>query len=548
VSVVASTPDLRDNVERARTKYLPADGIKILFIAEAPPADPTRFFYFEHVRSHDWLYLGIMRAVYRDARELAASDLRHRKGLFLQRFQADGCYLIDACIDPMPVGVTPVTKRRLIEASLSRLVDRVRSLVRDGTPVVLISSSVHGVCYEPLCSAGIKVINSTMIDFPSSGRQTAFQQKIDKTLEAFRPASENTPWSKTEDGSILNEKGNVVYFSCRRFVESICLGNHCFICGASPNDKSFNDEHIFPEWLLRAFSLFDRYVTLPNGSRFKYAQYKIPCCADCNSDMGRRIEEPVRDLFHRGHDAVADHFTKEGCLILIVWMALIFLKTHLRDRHFNMTLDRRITQEPISSLYKWESLHHIHTLARCFVTGAEIQHGVLGTCFVLPAKVESGPEAFDVGDLYEAQVALVRCHNVAILTVFNDSTAVTGHLLRRLKKVTGPLSTLQLREIMVEAACCNLHLKERPQYASLIDLQARTSKLIATLPQSPGFRPIDLIVRGKLMERALRPTLSPSSIVGYQNVEDFWAQVREGRYTFLYDDDGNFVSEQYVPL
>ncbi len=539
---------MSEAIAQARLKYLPADGIKVLFIAEAPPADPKRFFYFEHVRTHDWLYLGIMRAIYPDARELAVSELRRRKGLNLQRFQADRCYLIDACDDTMPQGAKPAAKRRLIEKSLESLVGRVRAFVEVDTEIVLISSTVHAVCYEPLRKAGFKVINSSMIDFPSSGRQREFQKKLVKTLRSTGSKSAATAWSKTADGSFLDENGGVVYFSCKRFVESICLGNRCFVCGASPNKKRFNNEHIFPEWLLREFALFDRYVTLPNGARFKYGRYKIPCCVECNSQMARRIEEPVRSLLHQGHSAVSDYFTREGGLTFFVWMALIFLKTHLRDRHFNMTLDRRLSQQAISSRYEWGSLHHIHTVARCFVTRATIQREVFGTCFVLPAKVESGLEPFDVADLYDAQVALVRCHDVAILTAFNDSTAVTGHLLRILEKVTGPLSNLQLREVMVEAACCNLHLKERPRYASLVDLRARTNKIIAMLPPSPEFRPVDLKLRGRLMEYSLRPALSRSAVVGYQNVEDFWAKVREGLQTFLYDNNGKFIADQHVPL
>ncbi len=538
---------MSDAIAQARLKYLPPGGIKVLFIAEAPPADPERFFYFEHVRTDDWLYLGMMRAIYPDTRELAVSELRRRKGLCLQRFQADHYYLIDACDDPMPRGARPAAKRCLIETSLSDLISRVRDLVEVDTKVVLISSTVHAVCYEPLRKAGIKVINISMIDFPASGRQRAFQGKLIQTLRSAGSKPDATAWSKTADGSLLDENGGVVYFSCKRFVESICLGNCCFICGASPNEKQFNDEHIFPEWLLREFALFDRYVTLPNGARFKYGRYKIPCCADCNSLMARSVEEPVRDLLHQGHSAVSDHFRREGGLMFFVWIALIFLKTHLRDRHFNMTLDRRVSQEPISSRYEWESLHHIHTVARCFVTRATIQREVFGTCFVLPAKVENGLEPFDVADLYDAQVALVRCHDVAVLTVFNDSTAVTGHLLRILEQVTGPLSNLQLREVMVEAACCNLHLKERPQYASLVDLRAQTSKIIAMLPPSPEFHPVDRKLRGRLMEYSLRPALSRSAVVGYTNIEDFWAKVREGLQTFLYDDNGNFITEQHVP-
>lgn len=537
-----------DAIEQARLKYLPADGIKVLFIAEAPPADATRFFYFEHVRAHDWLYLAMVRTLYPETRELTVSTLRYRKSRYLQRFQLDGFFLIDACSNPMPHGASASAKRRLIERSLPNLIGKARGLVSADTAVVLVSSTVHAVCYEPLTIGGINVVNASMIPFPSSGRQRDFQKKLIWTLRSANLESKPPFWSKTPDGSFLDEKGRFVYISCKRFVDSICTGNSCFICGAMSDGRKFNDEHIFPKWLLREFKLFDRYVTLPNGSRFKYGRYKIPCCANCNSIMGQQIEQPVRRLLRQGHHAVSEHFKTEGGLTFFTWMAVIFLKTHLRDRHFNRTLDRRMTREPISSLYAWESLHHIHTVARCFITGATIEREVYGTCVVLAAKVERGVEAFDVADLYDAQVALVRCHDVALITVFNDSAAVTGHLLHILEKVTGPLSNLQLREVMVEAACCNLHLKERPQYASLVDVRARTNKIVAMLPESPEFHPIDLKLRGRLMEYALRPVLSGSSIVGYPNIEDFWVKVKDGLQTFLYDDDGNFIAEQPVPM
>lgn len=348
-------------------------------------------------------------------------------------------------------------------------------------------------------------------------------------------------WTKQADGSFLDESGKVVFFSCERFVESICKGGACFMCGTRPACTPFNDEHVLPDWILREFGLFNRQVALPNGTFVRYSRYKIPCCVACNTDMGRRIETPVSELLRGGHAAVTAHLQKEGSLLIFVWLMLIFLKTHLRDRGFNITLDRRVSQEPISSLYEWEALHHLHTVARCFKTGAEMQRNVFGTFIVLPARVDGELETFDYADLYAAQVALVRFRDVAVIAVFNDSTAVTGHLWRYLDGVTGALSSVQIREVMVEAACCNLHLKERPRYASLVDLRERTYRLVAQLPPTPQFDPPDLALRGSLMEHALRPLLARGSIVGYPNTDDFWAKVREGKQTFLYDDAGSFI-------
>jgi hypothetical protein len=46
--------------------------------------------------------------------------------------------------------------------------------------------------------------------------------------------------------------GNVIYFSLERFVRDIGLGDCCFICGASPSDVPFNNEHVIAEWFFGA--------------------------------------------------------------------------------------------------------------------------------------------------------------------------------------------------------------------------------------------------------------------------------------------------------
>jgi hypothetical protein len=137
-------------------------------------------------------------------------------------------------------------------------------------------------------------------------------------------------------------------------------------------------------------------------------------------------------------------------------------------------------------------------------------------------------------------VALIRCNDVALLAVFNDSTAVTPHLLRILKNVTGPLSEVQLREVMVEAASCNLHLKNRPEYASLTDLRDRRIKIVANLPERPEFWPVDFRIRGKLMNAALRSLFRMPSVQDRPMID--WKSVRAGRHTFLFDANGEFIA------
>jgi hypothetical protein len=99
-------------------------------------------------------------------------------------------------------------------------------------------------------------------------------------------------WTKTKDGSVIDANGKVIYFSTERFIRDICLGGCCLICGARPDEKAFNNEHILPEWLLRRYHLFARTITLPNEGTVRYDRYTVPCCADCNALMGETLINP----------------------------------------------------------------------------------------------------------------------------------------------------------------------------------------------------------------------------------------------------------------
>ena len=130
-------------------------------------------------------------------------------------------------------------------------------------------------------------------------------------------------WHKTSDGSFLDHSGKVLFFSKDRFVNDICLGRCCFICGAQPGSKVFNDEHVIPEWVLRKFNLFNRAITLPNGGTVKYGRFKVPCCQDCNSLMGRQIEERISKVVNAGPEAVQKHIAEGNGLEFFVWLGLI---------------------------------------------------------------------------------------------------------------------------------------------------------------------------------------------------------------------------------
>jgi hypothetical protein len=168
--------------------------------------------------------------------------------------------------------------------------------------------------------------------------------------------------SQTEDGSIEDASGKVIFFSTDRFIRDICEGNCCFICGVSPDKAQFNNEHILPEWILRKYNLFSRSLELPNGTVYRYDQYTVPCCQKCNDHMGRFFEEPLSALINKGYGAVAQFLRTNpiGAWPIFMWLALIFIKTHLKDKNLRLHRDLRLPDEKIADLYTWTDLHHIH--------------------------------------------------------------------------------------------------------------------------------------------------------------------------------------------
>ena len=353
-------------------------------------------------------------------------------------------------------------------------------------------------------------------------------------------------WTKTEDGSVVDGEGKVIFFSTERFVNDICLGDCCFICGAKPGERQFNNEHILPEWLLRRYDLFAKTITLPNEVPVRYDGYTVPCCAECNSLMGEVVEKPISEVMRGGVDAINDFVSKGDLLKVFVWMGLIFLKTHLKDRELRVHLDARKGEEKIAEEYEWDLLHHIHSVVRCFFTGCFVEIEAIGSFLTIPVKAQASPDRFDFADLYLAQTMLLRVNDTAMLTVFDDSGAAMNFFWQKLEKINGPVSELQLREIMVELAYLNLHLKERPTFHTEFDLANEKCRIIGKRPKL-ALMDLNRQLRGQMLHHAVKYALPHIRMAG-QTKEEMLEAIKAGNLTFLFNDDGAFIKDSFTPL
>lgn len=61
LSLPVEINELKKQLQKARIKFKP-DRVKYLLIAEAPPESIERFFYYDNVHQHDYLFLGVAQA------------------------------------------------------------------------------------------------------------------------------------------------------------------------------------------------------------------------------------------------------------------------------------------------------------------------------------------------------------------------------------------------------------------------------------------------------------------------------------------------------
>lgn len=348
---------------------------------------------------------------------------------------------------------------------------------------------------------------------------------------------------QTPDGSLESSDGSVLYFSADRFREQICQSDACFLCGAAAGTREFNDEHIFPRWLLEHMDLFNTRLTLPNGTLIRYGQYTIPCCKACNSRLGAELEEPVSRILCGGFESVRRHLEEEGTSLLYSWLALIYLKTHLKDRMLRQNRDQRLSPGPISSAleYEWGRFHHTYCVARARFFDIDVDPHAAGSFTVFEVKEPKGFPRYDYRDFMMAQTALLRIRDVAFLAVFDDSGAALSDRRSYFSRITGPPSPVQLRELLAHLAYTNMAITDRPHFFTHVGRGGLSIRV--RRPERIVREPFEEEVLGKILFSCVEEYL-PN--VRAPNLDEVRAQVKMARYTFLFDTNGNFLRDSMM--
>lgn len=326
-------------------------------------------------------------------------------------------------------------------------------------------------------------------------------------------------------------KSNYSFVCIDRFKKDICEGHYCFVC-ANPLKKE-NKEHVVPKWILKRFNLFSQRITLPNKTRIQYGKYVIPCCQKCNSFLGKELETPISKAFSGGYESLRKHIKKHDYDDIYIWLALLYIKTHLKDKYLTMFLNQNQSNEKISEYlpYKWEHFHHIYSLSRIPFNRSTYDLDCIGSFHFTRILVDDIKGTYDYVDVTWAHTIGVIVGDVGVIAVFGDASAVRYNLRPTLEKITGPLAPIQFRELVASFAHCSLHLKNTPKHSTASDLSLEhPPHMICKIPIGfPCFEQYNQKVYGQLMEMCVRPLSDKTDPTLF-----------DGSETFLFNDKGEF--------
>ncbi|MGA2903014.1 MAG: hypothetical protein ABSD98_04230 [Candidatus Korobacteraceae bacterium] len=167
--------------ELAAEKYRP-NKTCILFVAEAPPDSVDRYFYYEHVKCEDWLWIALMKALYPSKWGRTTERERQRKAWWLLEFQKSGFLLIDAVKEPICGGNRKRVK--LIDSAAHDLIAEIQKI--KPKQIVLIKATVYKALFDKLRDGGFPVVNEKSLPFPSSGRQSEFAVEFRRLVDTGR--------------------------------------------------------------------------------------------------------------------------------------------------------------------------------------------------------------------------------------------------------------------------------------------------------------------------------------------------------------------------
>jgi hypothetical protein len=332
-----------------------------------------------------------------------------------------------------------------------------------------------------------------------------------------------------------------IYVSLEEFKKKIIeADDYCFICLEHKSSKEFNEEHVIPKWILKHFKLFNQKITLPNTSKFTYGGYVIPCCKECNSKLSDVYETPISKLLKKPFIEIIEEISQDKNLIIKLyhWLALIFIKTHIKTTFLNEHQNIKLGKGKIGDKIEWEYLHHIYLMSRTHFTNAKIDRNVYGSILIFKALNGTEIENFDYADSSVSRCVLLKINEFSIICCFDDGGSGSFFIDEKINKIEESFHPLQLREILAHLSYLNVNLKERPIFQSRYN--KNTQMIEAKIPDSNP-----ALIDKELQQFQIGDFLAifaDNYLTGHKDKQKLLNEMKEGKRAYLFDINGDFYS------
>ncbi|MBI5385670.1 MAG: hypothetical protein HZA90_13410 [Verrucomicrobia bacterium] len=240
---------------------------------------------------------------------------------------------------------------------------------------------------------------------------------------------------------------------------------YCFFCAQPIHAKTSTEEHVIPRWVQQRFNLWNKRLTLLNGTTINYKHLTVPCCIDCNTQRLQPIESKLSAATLVGSAAVRDI----GRESLFVWLGKIVYG--LLYKQTQLPAKRALADSPpiMSARGILDFQKDIYFLQ--FARGeVRFPNGLPASIFVFETQAGDHPDLqWDYCDSIPTLVVGVKVGKVGIVAVLRDGGAQQVCEKEYMELSPHPLHPLQFRELFAQIVYRSRLYNRVPKYMIVLE-------------------------------------------------------------------------------
>ncbi|MDB5141670.1 MAG: hypothetical protein JWQ66_383 [Mucilaginibacter sp.] len=223
--------------------------------------------------------------------------------------------------------------------------------------------------------------------------------------------------------------------------ESLFQNGKCPICATALTKSNQTKEHVFPQWMLKAFDLYDEKLVLLNKTSIPYRAITVPFCQKCNGERFSALEETVKNIILSGK------IKKQEQYPVVIWLIKIYLS--LRNLEQRLPLDRKVSggNMILPENFFEDQNQVMYALLQTYHPDTEFVGGYPWSLFSYKIS-KRAVDKFWFGDSFAWPFISIRLGDIGIVCLLTDGggqTLALKEMYDNLKRVS--LKTIQFAEL-----------------------------------------------------------------------------------------------------